>query len=417
MATSVRHGGFKRLVNRNPTLAILVGGAEALTFRKDSTGNYGGLQLGVPTYSAAGCADGAGISLATGYGAALSNRFSAFEVVADTGSTDLTGDTYEAAIHGKLNIGTTQTNASLISGLFSMDVANSVNLSANYFALRGHLDFWGSTSISGTSFVGALSAYVENEATTTVGAGQYLMGVDIYQVGAPSVNASGFNSAINIRSSAAASNWKCGIYATGLKQAINATVTATGSAAVNAVEITDNDATTMASGYAHGIHVTLNKSGTTSGGASVTQVNGVGVDYTISGGNATGFYALYAYMAKSGSPTLTTSAIFGANLEVAEMGACDYLGGLWLNKYNTTLGSGIDAFILMSDQGSGVTTTCFYVQGIALPTYFLQAASANSNQFISTSATALNGITTSHKLAIRLGSTTCYIPVVTSGMS
>ncbi len=169
MATSVKHSGFKRLIDRNPTLAILVGGAEALTFRKDSTGAYGGLQLGVPTYSSAGTIDGAGVSLATGYGAALSNRFSAFEVVADTGSTDLTGDTYEAAIHGKLNIGTTQTNASLMAGLFSLDVGASKNLSANYYALRGHLDFWGSSTISGTSHVGALSAYVEHEGTTTIG--------------------------------------------------------------------------------------------------------------------------------------------------------------------------------------------------------------------------------------------------------
>ncbi len=215
MATSKKHSGFKRLVDRNPTLAILVNGAECLTFRADSTGAYGGLQLGVPTYTAAGCADGAGISLATGYGASSSNRFSAFEVIADTGSTDLTGDTYQACIHGKLNIGTTQSNASLMAGLFSLDVANGKNLSANYFALRGHLDFWGSSSISGTSFVGAVSAYVENEATTTVGAAQHLDGVDIYQVGAPSVNATGQNSAVNIRSSSAAAKWKKGIYMIG----------------------------------------------------------------------------------------------------------------------------------------------------------------------------------------------------------
>ncbi len=210
MATSVKHSGFKRLIDRNPTLAILVGGAEALTFRKDSTGAYGGLQLGVPTYSSAGTIDGAGVSLATGYGAALSNRFSAFEVVADTGSTDLTGDTYEAAIHGKLNIGTTQTNASLMAGLFSLDVGASKNLSANYYALRGHLDFWGSSTISGTSHVGALSAYVEHEGTTTIGSSQYCDGVDIYQVGSPT--ATGYNSAVNIRANAVASNWKHGMY-------------------------------------------------------------------------------------------------------------------------------------------------------------------------------------------------------------
>ncbi len=170
-----------------------------------------GFQMGTPTYSAAGCADGAGISLAKGYSASASNRFSALEIVADTGSTDIAGDTYEAAIHGKLNIGTAQTNASLISGLFSMDVADEADLSGgNYFALRGHLDFWDDCDTSGTTHVGALSAYVENESTTTVGSGTYLYGLDIYQVGAPTVN--GSNPAINIRANSTAANWQYGLY-------------------------------------------------------------------------------------------------------------------------------------------------------------------------------------------------------------
>ena len=242
MATSIKHSGFKRLIDRNPTLAILCGGAEALTFRKDSAGAYVGLQLGVPTYSAAGCADGAGVSLATGYGAALSNRFSAFEICADTGSTDLTGDTYQAAIHGKLNIGTAQSNASLMAGLFSLDVADESDLTGgNYFALRGHLDFWDDCDTSGATHVGALSAYVENESTTTIGAGTYLYGLDVYQVGTPTN--SGTNPAINIRASATASKWQYGILmATGMvangisfsatTSGISSTVTALGATAV-----------------------------------------------------------------------------------------------------------------------------------------------------------------------------------------
>jgi hypothetical protein len=210
MATSVIHSGFKRLIDRNPTLAILVKGAEVMTFRKDSTGAYGGVQIGVPTYTAAGCADGKGVSLATGYGASSSNRFSAFEIIADTGSTDLTGDTYEAAIHGKLNIGTAQTNATLIAGLFSLDVADESDLSGNYFALRGHLDFWDDSDLSGTSHVGAISAYAEHESTTTIASGQWLSGIDVYQVGAPTVSSGGFNPAIHIRTSTGA--WQHGIY-------------------------------------------------------------------------------------------------------------------------------------------------------------------------------------------------------------
>jgi hypothetical protein len=229
MATSKRHSGFKRLIDRNPTLAILVNGAECLTFRADSTGSYGGLQLGVPTYTAAGCADGAGISLATGYDASSSNRFSAFEVVADTGSTDLTGDTYEAAIHGKLNIGTAQSNASLMTGLFSMDVADEADWSGgNYFALRGHMDFWDDCDTSGAVHAGALSAYLEHESTTTIGTGTWVSGLDIYQVGAPTNN--GSNPAIHIRTSTG--TWQYGIYmdASDVAQAIycSAAMAATG---------------------------------------------------------------------------------------------------------------------------------------------------------------------------------------------
>jgi len=187
------------------------------------------VQLGTPTYTAAGCADGAGVPLSTNYSASASNRFSAFEIVADTGSTDLAGDTYEAAIHGKLNIGTAQTNASLISGLFSLDIADESDLSGgNYFALRGHLDFWDDCDTSGTTHVGALSAYVENESTTTIGSGTYLYGVDVYQVGAPTNN--GTNPAINIRASSAAANWQYGLYITGATLPIYANATAIGAA-------------------------------------------------------------------------------------------------------------------------------------------------------------------------------------------
>ena len=191
----------------NSLLKAMVDGTEAFKLRKDSASVCAGYQAGAPTYTLAGQVDGARVSLATAYSASGSNRFSAFEINADTGATDLTGDTYQAAIKGALTVGTTQTNASLMGGLFSLDVG-TVNLSANYFALRGHLDFWGNCTISGTSFVGALSAYVENEATTTVSASQYLMGLDIYQVGAPTVASGGFNPAIYVRCSASAAAWQ-----------------------------------------------------------------------------------------------------------------------------------------------------------------------------------------------------------------
>jgi hypothetical protein len=206
------------------------------------------LQFGTPTYTAAGCADGAGVPLSTNYAVASSNRFSAFEIVADTGSTDLTGDTYQAAIHGKLNIGTTQSNASLMAGLFSLDVADDKNFTGgNYFALRGHLDFWDDSTFSGTTHVGALSAYVENESTTTIGAGTYLYGLDVYQVGAPTN--SGTNPAINIRASSTASKWQYGIYMNPLQIGCAMKV---GTAYETSGSVIDGYGMSLATGYAGG---------------------------------------------------------------------------------------------------------------------------------------------------------------------
>ena len=166
--------------------------------------------------------------------------------------------------------------------------------------------------------------------------------------------------------------------------AMDITSGVSGTSSDNIWDLTFTDSTTAASGYSHGIHLTYTKSGTTTGsGCSVSQFNAIGIDETISGGGgASGYYGFYIYAAKSGSPDLSSSAIFGANLEMTEMGATDYFGGLWINKYNTTKGS-IDAFILLSNQGSGVTRTCLYVQGDK-PDYFLQTANFATDNMLET---------------------------------
>lgn len=195
-------------------------------------------------------------------------------------------------------------------------------------------------------------------------------------------------------------------------KAVDWTAGVSGASSDNIMELTFADSTTPASGYSHGIHIGYTKSGTDTGsGCSVMQFNGYGIDYTISGGTSgAGFYAFYAYVAKSGSPTLTNAAIFGANLEMNEMGATDYFGGLWLNKYNTTLGTSIDAFILMSNQSTGVTRTCFYVQGTR-PTYFLQMASNAAADMLSDWSA---GTTVTKRLALYFGTTTLYLHCFTS---
>src|SRR4030043_643377 len=145
---------------------------------------------GTPYESSAYIIDGYGISIAKHYGASRSNRDFLLHINADTGSTDLTGDTYEGAIRGRLVIGTTQTNASLMGVVGAIDVGASKDIQGNFFGLDGVLDFYGaSTAGSGAAFhAGAIRGTIWNEGTTTVGAGGILAGLNLYQVsGAPTL--------------------------------------------------------------------------------------------------------------------------------------------------------------------------------------------------------------------------------------
>jgi hypothetical protein len=207
LATSIKHSGFKRLIDRTPTLAILVDGQEVVAFTKDSAGSYARQQIGTNLSgkeSSTYVVDGYGVSLATGYGASSVNRNSAFDVLADTGSTDLTGDTYIGAIRGRTIIGTTQTNASIngINGI--VDVGNGIDFQGNLWGGQLVLDFYGDTTLgSGAScYGGGIGVGVWNEGTTTLGAGAVLAGIDLYEIGAVGAFGSGsINPAINIRGS------------------------------------------------------------------------------------------------------------------------------------------------------------------------------------------------------------------------
>ena len=180
----------------------------------DMTGFGGHLKFGVtPTQTAAGQVDSVaaiGLTLA---------RDSGLEVNADTGSTDLSGDFYVAAIRGNFVHGTADTNSSQIGVLGILNNNTAAFGSGDKYAVRGHLDLWGSCSLTGANVnVGAVSAYVENEATTTVDSGNVLCGLQAYQVtGGPTEGsgvfpARGINPALWIRASAAAASWQTGIY-------------------------------------------------------------------------------------------------------------------------------------------------------------------------------------------------------------
>jgi hypothetical protein len=160
------------------------------------------LQVGTASETGASIIDGAGINLAKEYGAGSTNRQMGIEVNADTGSTDLTGNTYQAAIRGRTVIGTTQTNASICGVIGCVDVGISKNIQGNYYGLDGVLDFYGASTVGtgAASFNGAIRGTVWNEGNTTLGAGAVLCGIDLYEVGAVYSSGSGaLNPAVNVR--------------------------------------------------------------------------------------------------------------------------------------------------------------------------------------------------------------------------
>jgi len=144
--------------------------------------------------------------------------------------------------------------------------------------------------------------------------------------------------------------------------------TIAGSAADDAFSLTVTDSSTFSSGYANMFHLVASNTGAKTGGSAVSQWNGLAADLTV--GETANVNGGYIYIGKSGTPDLSSQAVTGWNVHLAEVGATDYLTNLWLQRETTTKG-GLDAFILMSLQGSGVAKTGIYFQGIALPDTFL----------------------------------------------
>ena len=169
-------------------------------------------KVGVAYESSTYVIDGYGLSLATGYSASASNRFYGIDINADTGSTNITGDTMVGAIRGRTVIGTTQTNASIYGVHGNIDVKASTNLtSGNFAGVYGVVDFYGASTFAGAvPHVAAGIFTIWNEGTTTLNsAGGSLCGIDIIMNGS-STNTSGINAAIQIRGSG---TWDYGIYA------------------------------------------------------------------------------------------------------------------------------------------------------------------------------------------------------------
>ena len=323
-----------------------------------------------PTASAAGQVDGGGIAL-TG------SRRNALEVNADTGSTNLSGDYYVSAIKGNVVHGTADSNSSIIGVLGMLNNNTAAFGSGDKYAVRGHLDFWGSTSLTGANVnAGGVSAYIENEATTTIDSGNVLCGVQAYQVGGVTNN--GTNPALWIRSSSAAARWQYGVYMN--NAAVSpwySATTATGSTALSNCTISVTDQTTASSGYARGLYVAYTGSGAKTGTA---ELNPIACDMTVSA-NVAHAFNVSLYNAVSGSPTVdyfsglylyfdatgtaTVNRKYGIQLEIDNTNASTESGFIYLYRHGTT--NLVDSIIrLERSSGSPLGTASYLIKAPAL---------------------------------------------------
>lgn len=339
------------------------------------------------------------------------------DVNADDNNTAIGSAVTVRCIAGRfMNYNSPQAETWGIHGMCKLSaVARTANVAAGVVGAFESTGTCSTATGSGNTFVAGVMGRLGLGSGFTLGAGTYACGVlAFYNTASASDPTGEYTCAFMATASdiAGVDDWDYGVYIEDTARAWYSTTTLAGSSALNNAEFTVSDTTTPASGYAHGIHVTYNKSGVDTGsGCSTMQFNAIGADVTISGagGGTAGYYSLYTYVAKSGTPDLSGCAIFGANLEMTEMGATDYFGGLWINKYNTTKGTGIDAFILCSNQASGVTTAVIYVQGTK-PDYFLQCASADG--FWDSGTGATSGC--SGHIEVRVGSTSHYLRTYSS---
>ena len=186
------------------------------------------------------------------------------------------------------------------------------------------------------------------------------------------------------------------------------TQTNSGTSALEGIGLTVTDSSTYSTGYGSALYLHVTQSGAKTGNANTSQFNAIALDLTISAA-APYITGAYFYFAQSGSPTLTTTPIYGIVIFMEEVGQASTMCALSLQKANTTVGSSIDAFIQMADQGSGVTTDAFYFSGTTNPTNFIHTQ-INSG-FVTSGAV---GGSQNLKLKCSMAGTTYYIPMNTA---
>jgi len=334
-----------------------------------------------------------------------------FEVYADDNNTTL-GNAVYSTVRSRTMLFKDASGISLFGIRGQIKCADEVDFATGVFAPVGaYFETMDDTDIqSGAKFWGVDSS-IESPANgaVTVDSGGILGGLHAELTGGGQFTQSsgGILAGLYIDEQVTTGKWGYGIYVTGADKQFYGTTTATGSSAVNTVDIVVSDACTQSSGYAHGLHIGLTNSGNKTGAASSSQMNGIGVDYTQSGTFTGGMNGIYVYMDDSGGPTLTSAQAVGGYFDMQEMGQLTTVACLALDKSNTTAGSYADCFIHMVNQGSGATTNALQFHG-AGPTFFIATAQVNGCFTVDAGATGDNS---THKIAVNMGGTTGYIAV------
>lgn len=348
--------------------------------------------------------DGKNINLAKGYSSSFMRKY-VVDICGDTGSTDCTGNVNLGAIKGRVIAGTTQTNCG-ISGVLGVLDVGTVDLQGNFNGACGVLDFYGDCTLgTGASCYGAgLVAVVWNEATTTLGAGAVLSGVDIVENGAVGSFGSGSrNPGINIRGN--------------FREALYAAITTIKTTGQNIVDLQVTDSVALASGYSRGIYINWTKTGAQTGGA----VNPLAIDFAATTANCTEVALESHYITQTGNKL--TGNVFGWQIYCEDLGTG--VANVCLIDLGIVAGTHTASRLAFFRAKQHSTTKrmdeVFYIEGTSnycATNLFTFCGCDTANDLLQSGTTLSGGIVGRLRVLVEstpgAGTTTMFIPLYTS---
>ncbi len=182
----------------------------------------------------------------------------------------------------------------------------------------------------------------------------------------------------------------------------------------NAVALTITDGSTAATGYLQGYYVSITTDSTASFTTGNSQINSFAADLFLGGTISCEAECFYGYIAKSGTPTVTSGNISGMVVYIDDLGgAASSRSGIQIHIADGNAAASQDAFIVMRLEGaSGAVTNMFQKSGTATnPTYFLATNATdgmiNAGDVVSSGATA-------QSLVCNINGSVRHIPLYTN---